>query len=474
MGIMVGGSASPGGDAIGVAPGAKWISAKIFDDSGNANDSDILSAFQWALAPAGDAANAPDVINNSWTTDPLTTQNTCVTTFQSAISTLTAAGIEVVFAAGNVDLPPASSSSSFSPANNAGMFSVGATDINNVIAPYSAWGPSPSFVPAPPSTDAGCNGGTFPNVVAPGSNIYSSVPVGSPSASWWYLNGTSMSAAHVSGAAALLAGAMPALTPAQIEEAFEQKALSLPPPGSLDPNNTYGFGLLDAAAAYKYAFTNFVKGGIPQPHIAAVPSSIFFINTAAGSFTAVIVNQGTADLIISGISVAGANAADFTITPASDGCSGFTIPSLGSCSITGTFSGAGGPSSAQLSIPSNDISTPTPNVLYVPLRANDPVARAQGTGIVATYSDIQTAVDSSNSWDTIQMQTGTFSENPVFDLPLNLQGGYAPDFGSQTGLTTIQGNLMFSLGTVFIGNVTVLGTLTIGKGSVIVGNVKIQ
>jgi hypothetical protein len=121
-----------------------------------------------------------------------------------------------------------------------------------------------------------------------------------------------------------------------------------------------------------------------------------------------------------------------------------------------------------LSIPSNDGATP---VLNIPLRANDPVARAQGTGIIATYANIQTAVDNSASWDTIQMQAGTFPESPVFDLPLSLQGGYDTSFGSQTGLTTVQGNLTFSHGTVFIENVTVQGTLRIGNGAVIVGNV---
>jgi subtilisin family serine protease len=463
MGIMAGGSAS-GTDAIGVAPGARWISAKIFDDSGNATTSNVLSAFQWALAPAGDAANAPDVVNNSWEID---SPNTCDTSFQAAILVLKAAGIEVVFAAGDADFPPAGPSSSVSPANNAGVFAVGATNIGDVIAPYSALGPSPLF--APPTPDAGCNGGTFPNLVAPGgvsppgAGIYSSVPVGSLSSDWWYLYGTSAAAPHVSGAAALLAGAMPAMTPAQIETAFQSSATPLPL-GASPPNNTYGYGLLNAQAAYQYAFTNFGPGSVPR--IAGLPSSVYFINTTTGSFTVVIANQGFAPLTISTISLGGSSPADFHIT--NDGCSNQTKSSLSSCSITGTFSGSGGPSSALLSIPSNDGATP---VLNIPLRANDPVARAQGTGIIATYANIQTAVDNSASWDTIQMQAGTFPESPVFDLPLSLQGGYDTSFGSQTGLTTVQGNLTFSHGTVFIENVTVQGTLRIGNGAVIVGNV---
>ncbi|HHD56614.1 MAG TPA: hypothetical protein ENK89_02910, partial [Desulfobulbaceae bacterium] len=48
-GILVGGDAS--GSAIGMAPGARWIAVKIFDDAGNASYSDIHLGFQWLLDP---------------------------------------------------------------------------------------------------------------------------------------------------------------------------------------------------------------------------------------------------------------------------------------------------------------------------------------------------------------------------------------------------------------------------------------
>jgi subtilisin family serine protease len=455
MGTMVGGAASFQGYAIGVAPGAKWISAKVFDDAtGSSTISTILSAFQWALAPAGDAANAPDVINNSWV---IGSQNTCDTSVLTAITNLTAAGIEVVFAAGNVSLPPATTSSSFSPANNPGVFAVGAVDNLDNIGNFSAWGPS------------ACAGRTtnFPNLVAPGvvnnitapkeGGILSSVPEGGKYGAYWYLEGTSMAAPHVSGGAALLEGAMPSLTPAQIEEAFQQSALSL---GSPLPNNTYGYGLLDVEAAYLYAFDHFGRGDVPQ--IAGVPSSVDFIDIAQEStstaFTISIVNQGTADLTISpeGISFTGLNPDDFSIT--NDNCSGHTISSLSGCTVVITFSpAAAGSRSGQLSIASNDASTPVLNVL---LRGNDPVALAQGTSIVATYPDIQTAADNCSNWDTVEMQAGSFTENPDFNLPLgitvSLQGGYDTAFGSQNGFTTVHGTLTISSGVVIAGNVIVM------------------
>ncbi len=168
------------------------------------------------------------------------------------ISNLQAAGIEVVFSAGNVPTTPVISPSSFSPANNPGVFAVGATDCigigcaspSNVIAGYSAWGPSACSARPDFPTFTGIN---FPNVVAPGSNIRSSIPEGSifsgtTTSEYALYSGTSQSAPHASGAVALLAGAMPGLTPDQIEEAIQKSALPLPDEPS-SPNNTYGFGL---------------------------------------------------------------------------------------------------------------------------------------------------------------------------------------------------------------------------------------
>ena len=52
MGVMVGGDA--GGSSIGVAPDAKWIAVKIFNDQGVANAVGIHLGFQWLLDPDGD------------------------------------------------------------------------------------------------------------------------------------------------------------------------------------------------------------------------------------------------------------------------------------------------------------------------------------------------------------------------------------------------------------------------------------
>ncbi len=224
MGVMVGGSA--GGTAIGVAPDAKWIAVKIFNDAAtpHATTSIILLCFQWIInLPAGEA---PDVVNNSWGEE---NRNGCDTTFQASIQALKAAGISVVFAAGNVG--GGSLLSSTSPANNAGSFAVGATDINNTIAFFSSRGPS------------ACDGSIFPHIVAPGVNIR----LAAPGSNYTSESGTSFSAPHVAGAMALLLSAFPNLTPSHLEITLEQTAAPL---GGTVPNNTYGYGLIDLIAAY--------------------------------------------------------------------------------------------------------------------------------------------------------------------------------------------------------------------------------
>jgi subtilisin family serine protease len=227
MGVIVGGSA--GGTAIGVAPGATWIAAKIFNDSGSATTSGIHAAFQWILDPDGNpaTADAPDVVNDSWASS----NPGCDVTFQPDLQALRAAGILPVFAAGNGG---PSAGTSFSPSNLPEAVAVGATDNSDVIAASSSRGP------------ASCGGSTdvFPDVVAPGVGIRTTERFDQ----YTVVSGTSMAAPHVTGAIALLLQAFPSTSPADQQAVIEGAALDLGAPG---PDDVYGHGRLDAAAAYE-------------------------------------------------------------------------------------------------------------------------------------------------------------------------------------------------------------------------------
>ncbi len=155
-GVILGDHA--GGSAIGVAPGAQWIAAKIFDDNDLAENSKILRAFQWVLDPDGDPATADavaDVVNNSWGFEEA--PGTCDSLFRQAIQNLKAAGIAVVFSAGNTG-----PDRGVSPANYAESFAVGATNLFSLVSSFSGRGPSE------------CDGTMFPEVVAPGEHIFTS------------------------------------------------------------------------------------------------------------------------------------------------------------------------------------------------------------------------------------------------------------------------------------------------------------
>ena len=241
MGIMVGGDAT--GSVIGVAPGAQWIAVKIFNDAGSASFSGIHQGFQWLLDPDGNpnTNDVPDVVNNSWGLSSQTDQ--CITEFADDLRTLKAAEIAVVFSAGNAGPDPATS---ISPANDSNSFAVGSVDSGFTIASTSSRGPS------------ACSNTVYPDSAAPGASVKTAdLSFGGifPNA-FAYVSGTSFAAPHAAGVMALLLGADPSATVSELEQALRQSATDLGPAG---PDNDYGYGMIDAMAAYQ------LIGGNPPP-----------------------------------------------------------------------------------------------------------------------------------------------------------------------------------------------------------------
>jgi subtilisin family serine protease len=232
MGVIVGGDA--GGTVIGMAPGATWIAARIFNDSGTATATAIHAAFQWVLDPDGNPAtdDAPDVVNSSWSYGSIG----CNLEFEADLQALRAADILPVFAGGNFG-PGASTS--VSPANNPEAFAVGAVDGTGVIDATSSRGPSA----------CGEATTTYPELVAPGVTIRTADRYGT----FQVATGTSEAAPHVAGALALLLAAHPGLTADQQASALEAGAMDL---GATGPDGTYGNGLLDVLAAHDWLVAN--------------------------------------------------------------------------------------------------------------------------------------------------------------------------------------------------------------------------
>ncbi len=230
MSLLVGRAA--GGTAIGMAPDAKWIAAKIFNDAGLSQESVIHQSLQWVLDPDGNPAtdDAPDVVNLSW---GLSGVNTCNAVFQAEMEALKTAGISVVLSAGNSG---PSASTSVSPANNPGQMSAGSVDDRLNVSTFSSRGPS------------ACDGGIFPTVVAPGENIVTADLSFGGLAVYTTVAGTSFAAPHVSGSMALLLSAVPTANVGDLESAVTRTAVDL---GTAGPDQDSGHGLIDTLAAYE-------------------------------------------------------------------------------------------------------------------------------------------------------------------------------------------------------------------------------
>ena len=220
-----------GGTQIGVAPGVSTlVIAKVFSAEGGADSSSLLRGMEWVANPDGklNSENRPRVVNNSWG-GPLTA-DISNDPFSPAVLNWVNLNIFPSFAAGNSGPGP---SSIGSPGGLPHAFAVGATDENDEIAEFSSRGPVDLVVDGKPQRL------TKPDVSAPGSAIYSSVPGGK----YAKLSGTSMATPHLTGAVALAVQAKPAMTVAEIRDLLTSTAKDL------GDHNTFGSGRLDIFSA---------------------------------------------------------------------------------------------------------------------------------------------------------------------------------------------------------------------------------
>lgn len=221
-GTHVAATAAGNGMLKGVAPDAIVYAYKVLDNYGSGYTSEILEAIDRATDPDGnlDFTDHLDVINLSLGGTGHPDDPTSL-----AIDNAALIGVVPVVAAGNYG-PGGQSVASPGTARRA--ITVGAADKSGTIAPFSSRGP------------VIWNAKTLikPDLVAPGVAIcaakYPGIGYGSPCANWpldtthLSLNGTSMAAPHVAGAAALLRQLRPAWTVRQIKFALKNTSLDDP------------------------------------------------------------------------------------------------------------------------------------------------------------------------------------------------------------------------------------------------------
>lgn len=244
MGTILGDDGA--GAQIGVAPGAKWIGCRNMEN-GWGTPATYAECYEWFVAPyppgssplEGDPRMAPDIINNSWACPP---SEGCTEPeiLLAVVDNVRAAGILTVHSAGNSGGAGCSTVNEVAATYDS-SFTVGNLTSSDIIAPSSSRGPV--------LVDG--SGRLKPDISAPGSFIFSSTINGG----YRIASGTSMAAPHVAGVAALLISSQPQLAGQvdRLEELITQTAFPLTSAqecggvsGSSIPNNTYGYGRVDA------------------------------------------------------------------------------------------------------------------------------------------------------------------------------------------------------------------------------------
>lgn len=172
---------------VGVAPGVRILSLRVLDAQGSGDAAGVMKAIQYGIALRKAGVNLR-VINLSLGGGDSSES------FKEVLIEADRAGILVVAAAGN-DTNDNDSKPTY-PANYEvpNVISVAAIDSKGLLASFSNYGAR--------SVD----------VAAPGVFIWSTFPFGF----YFFLDGTSMAAPHVSGVAALVYSRNPTLRPAQV------------------------------------------------------------------------------------------------------------------------------------------------------------------------------------------------------------------------------------------------------------------
>ncbi|WP_179281022.1 S8 family peptidase [Paenibacillus sp. XY044] len=193
----------------GNAPKVKLFAVKVLDQNGNGFVSDIVEGIDWCLKRGIKVMNMSFGLTGSGNNKAL----------QDAIKRAAKQGAVISASAGN-------EGTTFSPLIDAPArypetIAVAATDRLNRVADFSSRGNGIS-------------------VAAPGVNILSTLP----GDEYGKMSGTSMSAPHVTGGAALLRSLFPRMSPAEIKRRFEASALRIQ-----GGRQAVGAGLLQVAPA---------------------------------------------------------------------------------------------------------------------------------------------------------------------------------------------------------------------------------
>lgn len=248
-------AANAPGELIGVAFDAEFLLAKTEDVSQEIQqeEDNYVAGLEWG------EANGADVVTTSlgyldWYDYEDMDGNTAVTT--NAVDIAVGLGMVCVTAAGN------SGNDSWyyiiAPADADSVIAVGAVRENGVIASFSSHGPT-------------FDGRIKPEVCARGSYTWCVSP--NSTTTYTQLSGTSLACPLVGGAVALVRQAKPEWSAMEVREAVMMTASQ-----SSEPDNSYGYGIMNAALAIEYDHTASIGNDN------SIPNSFYIINTYPNPF----------------------------------------------------------------------------------------------------------------------------------------------------------------------------------------------
>ncbi|QHE54244.1 S8 family peptidase [Pontibacillus sp. HMF3514] len=200
---------------LGVAPDVSLYAVKVLDSDGSGTYSGIIKGVEWAVD------NNIDVVNMSLG------GSRGSTSLEQAMDNAYNSGVLLVAAAGNDGTRGKKNTIGY-PAKYSSVMAVGAVDSNLDRASFSSVG-------------------SELEVMAPGVNIYSSVP----GDSYDSYNGTSMASPHVAGAAALILANDGSLTNAEVRSLLNDTATPL------GDSFYYGNGFINVQEAVNTATTTY-------------------------------------------------------------------------------------------------------------------------------------------------------------------------------------------------------------------------
>jgi len=215
--VSAGDGTAAGAPWPGVAPGATILAGRVLASTGFGNQADLIAGLEWAADPDGNSGtdDGADVVlmalgGFGFPDDPVS----------QAVDALAAQGVLVVVGTGNFGHAGTTYQSVLSPGTARGALTVGATDDLDGLVEWSSRGFVGPFLPKP-------------DLVAPGLDVCAArhdqfLPAFTcEDVEHVEADGTSISAAHVAGAAALVWEAHPGWTAEEVGAALRETALDL-------------------------------------------------------------------------------------------------------------------------------------------------------------------------------------------------------------------------------------------------------